>query len=609
MFLYPLGLLALAAAPAIVGIYLFRRRFRPKTVSALYLWESRDRAPIAGRKRERLRSSASLWLELAAAVALALIIAGLRMPGFGETGHLVVVLDGSASMAATPKSGSLRERAIAEIRGRIAALPPRAVVSILVSGTKPELLAGPAAFTGEASAKLDAFQPRAPRHDLAASIALASQISGGASVLLVTDRYAPDAVPASVEVVALGSPADNMGFVQVARSRSQNAATGAKEERVFLTIANFSDRTASTTLRLKPVGGAVLASRQIELASGERRSLRFEIPDGSPALEARIDPDALEIDNCAYLAPPPSRIVAITSTLESGEAVRLGLSTGGSSAVDRWKSLATDVVDAGSADPAHLVFGRAATGGDRTWCVLLDAQGKERRDFVGPFLADRRHPLLDGLTLEGSVWSCDPDLALDGFPLVSAGDLPILTEIRDGHRRVFHLNIDPIRSTIPRSPDWPIFLTNLLESRRSELPGPLRTTIALGETFTYRGAEARRYVLKQSDPSKPVVELAARQSLVFDGFREPGLHLLELAPSESAPIDRKICEIGVSFLDDAIADLRTLSSGKRPSSAEQATARAGFTWVDALLLLAVAAALALDWWILRRKAAQGGETA
>ena len=144
MFLNPLGLLALLGVPAVIGLHLYRRRFRRHPVSAVFLWAAQDHTPLAGRQREPLRTSASFWCELLAALLLALAIAGLRLFGAGEAQHLVVVLDGSASMSAVTASGPTRDRALDEVRARIEALPSGSQVTVVLSGPRPAPLIGPA---------------------------------------------------------------------------------------------------------------------------------------------------------------------------------------------------------------------------------------------------------------------------------------------------------------------------------------------------------------------------------------------------------------------------------------------------------------------------------
>src|SRR6185436_19000211 len=130
--------------------HLFRRRFAPQRVSALFLWQPLDRSAVAGRRIERLHRSPSFWLELLAAALLGLACAGPRLPWTQPARHLVAVLDGSVSMQAG-NSETARARAIAQVRARIAALPRRSCVTLIESGPAPRILAGPAAFPSEAA--------------------------------------------------------------------------------------------------------------------------------------------------------------------------------------------------------------------------------------------------------------------------------------------------------------------------------------------------------------------------------------------------------------------------------------------------------------------------
>jgi hypothetical protein len=52
IFTSPLGLLALLAIPAIVAIHLFRRRFPPRPVAGLFLWQAVT-TDAAGRRKNQ----------------------------------------------------------------------------------------------------------------------------------------------------------------------------------------------------------------------------------------------------------------------------------------------------------------------------------------------------------------------------------------------------------------------------------------------------------------------------------------------------------------------------------------------------------------------------
>ncbi len=598
MFANPLGLLALLAVPAIVALHLFRRRFRPHEVSALFLWGDEDRTPTSGRRRDRLRSSVSLFSECLAALFLALLLAGPRGCASGQGVHLVVVLDGSASMDARGNGdGTARERGAALVRERIEELPRGSRVSLVQSGPRPRTLAGPAAYPEEALDAVGAWRPTAARHDLAPALALGLQLAGAGRVLCVTDRFAPDEVPAEVEIAALGTPLDNVSIAAATRTAAR--IDGARRERVFVTVASHADAPRATRVRLLDTDGRELIDpREVTLAPLEREHLAFDLPPGAPAIEVRLDPDALDIDGRAWLAPRPPRIVGLACDLDEETRAVLGIDGPDGTPLLRWSALVEETVPA-TPDAAHVLLSRAAGGGPATWCLVLQpaAGAGERRDFIGPFLAERRHPLLEGLTLEGIVWSADPALQLAGTPLVSAGNLPLLAEEAGPARRVYTLDLDPRRSSLQRSPDWPILLANLVEERRAELPGAVATNFAVGGALVWRTAlgaddDGAPFVLRGPGPAR---EHPARSVVVFDEVDEPGIHVLERRGAV-------LCTIGVTFQDAAESDLRGLSAGRRPSSAEAAPGGAGGSSLELALLAGILLLALVDWIVLARAA-------
>jgi len=604
--LNPLGLLALATLPAIAFLHLWRRRYRPRPVSALFLWELAGRVPAAGRRRERLRTGASFWLELAAALALALALAGPRACGGLEAEHLVLVLDDSASMLAGPangtatgRDGSAHERAVRFATERLAALPRRSRVSIIATGTPPRLVAGPAAPVPEASKRLERWRPRAAHHDVRPALALALSVAGGSAVTFVTDHYRPDEVPPEVELVALGRPLANAAVAHAARTRSDRAED---EDDVFVVVRSYAPEPLATTLTVS-ADGVALHERPLELAPGARRELSFSVPRAIEALALELEPDALALDDRAVLLPEPPRTLALATTLAAEDARRLGLSSraGDEPAIDRWLALVPDSIAAPSLELAHLVIGSDVPSTPAAWTLELRAPGGERRDLVGPFLTEKHHPLLRGLTLEGIVWSLDPDLVLDGAPLVSAGDQPILCETVERGARRLVMNVDPARSSLWRSPDWPIFLANWAAERRRELPGPERTNLAVGEPFVYRGRGPASYrLVGPIDGEEPeTLELAARETLFVEGLDRPGVWSLREG-------ERELCRVALRFEDAAESDLRDRGSGRRPAQADRASVAAEFRWIDALCVLAALACLILDWTVLARGAAVGG---
>lgn len=566
---------------------------------------------MAGRKREPLRTSASFWCEVLAALLLALAFAGPRLFGAGEAVHMVAVLDASASMGAVASDGPIAERARREITERIQALPRGSRVTIVASGPRPRVLAGPAAFMGEATAKLSEYRPMTARHDLASSVSLALQLAGDGMVVLVTDRYEPERWPEEIELISVGYAADNVAITNATRSRERHPETGDMIEKVRLTITSYSAVDESIDLVLRAgiaasaaedaapdapqdigpprfVAGAEIANSEIDISPGARRHMTFSLPPGSPPIEARISADALEIDDFAWLAPVPPRTLALSSTLSPELSRYLGLSAG-TSVIGKWLELVPDAIELTEPSSAHIVLSEGTYPGT-PWCFSFEPPGPDAQHLIGPFLIDKRHALLEGVTLEGIVWTAWEDLRLVGAPIVSASNLPLVTEEREGERAVFHFGIDPARSSLHRSPDWPILLANLAEMRRRELPGPARTNLALGETFLFRARGPAEYVFEGEDQR---MELKSRATLAVEDVERPGLYTLS---TQGKPL----CMVGYSFVDAAESDLRELLSGQRAGSANLATILAGFTWLEMLLLILGLALIVLDWYVLSR---------
>jgi hypothetical protein len=586
-------------------LHYFRRRFRPREVSALFLWQSLDRTPVAGRERQPLRSSSSLWLELLAAACLAFALAGPRA-GSSRSEHLVIVLDSSASLSAVIDGASLRERAVSTVEERVCALNARARVSLIVSGSRPTLLAGPAAFASEALGRLHEFEPRSTHHDLSRSVALALELSGGKQVLVITSRYEPEAFPDAVELIALGKPAPNVAFVHASRTRERDPRDGAtgSVERIFLSVANWGSAAATTNLTLSSAG-RVLETRPLTIPARGKTAAVFELSPGAPLVEARLDDDALAIDNLVRLAPVLPRKLTLYCDLSAELRAQLNLSdpSAGEDNLARWSLVVPDSRVVARAEEAHFAISAAPVGSNATACLVIETSAGESRDFIGPFLMEKRAPALEGVVLDGVIWSAPNSPSLVGAPLVSAGSEVLLSEEREAGRAIWRLKLDPARATLVRSPDWPILLWNLAEERRAQLPGFSRSTLQVGESVVYRaGSELTQaaaaqamYVLTAPDGSTR--EIAPRSELWIDSVEQPGVYALALGTT-------KLGEFAVSFVDGRESDLSTLQSGNRPSSAVMDAPEIEFSWIEQVLAALALGFLLLDYYVLSRSAAR-----
>ncbi len=599
MFLNPLGLLALLGVPAVIALHFFRRRFQPRVVSALFLWESPTSTSLSGRRRERLLTSKSFWAELLLALLLGLAIAGPRACSGLEAQHLVIVLDTSASMGARPglapdeSTPTFADEATERITTRIEALPSGSRITLVASGARPKILAGPGAFPEEALAELARYPQlvTAGRHDLEPATSLALQLAGEGAVTLFTDHFEPERYPAQVGIVALGRATRNLAITRATRIKGGEAGAGG--ERVLVTVANFSQGTALTRVTLS-VAGKALSAQGLELEAGARRHFSFDVPADTPALRASLEPDALALDNEALLVSPPTRTLSLGSTLDEQEERALGLTSSLPEArrLDRLMALVEDSARATDLESAQLITSAAPSGGPRTWCLVLHPARGEALDLVGPFLIEKRHPLMNGVSLDGVVWSASQEVELPGVPLISAGNRPLMTEERDGARSLYHLNLNVARSSLQRSPDWPILLDNLAELRRGELQGAERCNLAMGESFRFRDIRPAEYSLQLPNGAGPRRLLRARGSLVIEDLDRVGLYTLERD-------GRALASFAVHFGDGGESDLTALSQGERASLAQLAEEQTESSWVVLLLASLALCALLIDWCVLR----------
>jgi hypothetical protein len=591
-FVTPLGLLALLAIPTIVAIHLFRRRFPPRPIAGLFLWQTIRQAPAEGRKVGPLPITASLILECLAALALALILAGARLDSADVSRHLVVLLDDSASMAATNPAGeSARERAVRRVLQEIDLLGRSARVSIVLSGDRPAVLVGPAAYAMEARSALDAWRPEAADHSLALGLRLARELAGATgSLMIVSDQTADvrrqDDVARALWV-AVGQPLANVGITAAERSLLPQEGRGA----ISLTLANNSSAAARRLVNVT-AGGKPVATRELDVPSGVS-SVNLPIPAGLPSVVVALDNDTLARDNAVTLAEPRPRIVGVENRLGEGR---------GRDALEKALGAVAGVTPSAT---AHLVFADATQIDSQVqpgaWRVLSGVPPERWRaagepaDFAGPFILEKRHPLLLGVTLGGVVWTgASPVSRTAIHPLASAGDhvligVPAVDATTDG---TFFFNLDLQRTNLIRAPDWPILISNLIEMRRKSLPGP--------ERWNYRVGEWIRVRLPR-DPESPV----RIRGIGPERTLPPGRVVEFVAPSPGGLLqivegERVLYELGVNFLDEGESDLRRQASGDSGDRGGTDVRAEGGPASDPLfwILLSLAGAAALSNWVL-----------
>lgn len=651
------GLLGLVALPVIVVIHLYHRRYPTLPIAGLHLWGVETHTTTAGRTRERLPLTASLICELLAAFLLSLVLADPRWGQLGKVAHLVVVLDNSASMSARPPGEKpFRESAIDELERRISQLPRGSVVTLLRTGRRPEMLAGPATSWDEAKQKLVDWRPSLPKHDFLPTWDLAAQLAeGNGKLLFLTDAVPGEdvAVPKTMEVASVGRTLENVSISAARWDFDSLAAKG----RVFVRLTNHGRRKAN--VRIAGMLGSVdglneAAAREARVPAGNTATttdaplrkkifendvtldvgasvpLEVDVPGGlgRMTLECESIGDGLALDNRVELIEPKVRLLHVAVTLPKDNATE--------QAVNRVLTTLPNI-SVTESETAELIIAPSdplpPSQRELWWLGIgpLDTSDEARKaalDLAGPYVLEKQNPLLDGLTLGGVVWGGAQPVKLEVSPIITSGTLPLLARLTGTRTTAYLLNIDFARTNLGDSPDWPILMSNLVELRRDNLPGLRRWNYRMNEEIRFRIADTAAAAVTSSTQQNGSANGATQNEqeadsprtllLVHRGLKRPlaRASTIEIPLLDESGVysvldgENLVGEFAVAFFDSEESSLSNLRPGRREP--EMSTSESGFlldqplTWIVLIGIVMIAAAAFADWSVLRSSAGRRG---
>ena len=498
--LNPGALWLLSLSAVVIVVYFLRRRARPVTVSALFLWQGVERRP---RSALRLRWTRLLGL-LLQLLALSALVVGLAQPALtfkaGGARSLILVVDASASLRATlSPQGPERFREAVEAARALLQAHPAAEVALVAASARPRVLVPPTRDRADVERALGAFAPTyegdaRPEALLSLVRSLAPDTAGqGREVALITDH------PPAFDAAALGwtvvlvtpegrgeskSPR-NVAITRFA-VRPQPAPEGGGYG-LLLELWNSEPHPMSARLELY-ADDRPLEARAVELPPGAT-PLPLALTLTSNALSATrfraelVLPegvwDAWPEDNVRYAVPPLQRPwrglwLGAPSPYVERFLRRAGLAEvrplepglepenepGNEGNVD-WvlvhKLPSPDVEPVGPG--RYLLLG----SGLPPWVELGDPIELEGRPL--PLRVRGDHPLLDGLDFASWRLLRAPGARVDprGVVLLEAGGVPLLYLYEAPGLKIAYLGVDLERSNLWLTVDFPILLYRLLE--------------------------------------------------------------------------------------------------------------------------------------------------
>jgi hypothetical protein len=463
---YPLALIALAAVPALVAIYILRKRFRRRQVSSLVLWHFHVQSKSGGAKIHHLQLPLLFFLELFVLVLLIVAATGPQWKLPQSARPLIVVLDDSFSMRAVNDGISAQTRAHDFLETLFGHQPPPST-RLILAGVEPRSLGSTAKSWREVDELLSQWKCRSPAATIDSAITLAAELGKQqANILVLTDHKPADEKISNqrIEWHAFGASLDNFAIVNASRT-----AFGDRD-RCLLEVANFSNGARSTKL-LVQTGSNAVQSSIVSLGAHDSQRIVFNIPSDAPVLRATLEADALDEDNEVKLLPPIRKRVR----------VQVALTNENLSALVNRTLNATGFRAAISENPELVIHETDLPVGSNAWSLVWSTFAATNA-YTGPFIVDNSHPLAEGIALAGVIWAAASATNLPGdVPVILAGNTPLLSEREDViGRRHLTLNLNPELSTLQNTPDWPILFWDILSWRISELPGLKESNARLG---------------------------------------------------------------------------------------------------------------------------------
>ncbi|MCB1257467.1 MAG: VWA domain-containing protein [Microthrixaceae bacterium] len=463
-FASPLGLLALGLAIPIVALHILRSRRVEVTVASTLSWDEFDRPVAAARPWQRLRWSIPLILQLLAVALLALALAGPSLDtGKRSADHLVIILDTSASMAATDGSPTRLASARSTVDELTSQMGEGSVVSVIAAGAPARVVASRLEPSAIAS-RIDSLEPSEGGFDGEAASSLAIGMDSpreSVAYALVGDGglTASDIqlLPAGTEFHKVGRRDANLGITNVVASASGERT----HVQVTITNSGTSRRTAVTRV---DVDGRDAASQSVTVGSRDSVEVGFDVPNGDKIAIHLDSNDLLALDNHAYAAGPSARELKVLRAGPDNLFLDALLATRPLVKVTPVATLAESTEPLGAFDLA--IFDRVDVPSDISipFLAIASPSGAPGVTVTGtveaPVAALIRNDtaLLDGLDLrELAIASAQRIDAPAATTLIGSEDTPLVVEGRSNGNPFVYMGFALNDSNFALLPTFPLF--------------------------------------------------------------------------------------------------------------------------------------------------------
>lgn len=589
--------------PAIILLWLLKRKRVDQVVSSTYLWDQVLKDTRANAPWQRLRHSLLMLLQVAAALLLTLALTRPFLAGaLGERAHLVLILDISGSMQATHNGESRFAAAVAGAQAVIQGARPDDLFTVIAAGPVPRLLTDGPTDGRRALAALTSLAPTNGRADLSQALSLAGSFGTDdqfTAILFTDGAPAVPEVDFPLQLVTVGEPMRNLA---VERLVVQGALALAR-------VVNHGQANESFTLELYGLDGGrdrtPVGSRTGVVAAGQAVDLVLtDLPLFFRGFEARLTgpPDDLAADDVAVAvtaSAASTRVLLVSGGnlyLEKALALREGLHvvkatpaqySPGDYSLYIFDGWLPETLPPGAIWAIHPPEG-AALGGWSVGGEVVEAVG-ELRPGPTPGALLHHMTLADVRIARARAFTPPPWADV----VIESGAGPLLFTGRLENRPVAVLGFDLHESNLPLRLAFPVLVHNLISwlSPSQAVPADIRAGEQVALALDPVAAEAyvvtpsgRRLNLAPPLPAPPLTETD-----------EIGLY--RLIQVKAGKEEETL--FAVNFPLEESADQSEPISARQTASAQAMPRRSNrelWPWLSALAL----AIISLEWWVYTR---------
>ncbi|MDE2949784.1 MAG: VWA domain-containing protein [Chloroflexota bacterium] len=310
-FLAPIAFAGLALGIPILLLYMLRLRRRELLISSTYLWQQVVKDTEANTPWQRLRRNLLLFLQLLILLAMVLALTRpfITVPTV-SAGKIALLLDASASMAATDLEGQSRfDAAIERALEIINNMNPQDIISLIRVADIAEPLTSYTDDKATLRRALESMTASQGGADWDSALTLAAAGAAGAenfSIVMISDGGIGEigSLPANIPepiYLPVAQSASNVAITALA-----TRALAGQPPQLFAQVTNYGDAPAdiSLVIRLDDVlrlsrSGSIPARSQLPIPFDEPITQDFETLSATLTFDNEVE-DYLDLDNRAW---------------------------------------------------------------------------------------------------------------------------------------------------------------------------------------------------------------------------------------------------------------------------------------------------------------------